>query len=173
MQLSCNKWYNIRYYQICQALFQYIPSVRYYRFMNTTTFFKRNIIKKTIARIAILNIVKKAKKPTDVVEIIEKLKHKNIKIDRVTVFRNIKLLVIKGLIHKVEFNEGKYRYESAALPHHHHLVCVKCGNVNDIESDSLHHEIEKISKKVNVTFNFQIEEHKVEFFGKCKICKKK
>ena len=86
---------------------------------------------------------------------------------------NINLLVKKKIIDKVEFNEGKYRYEIASLPHHHHLVCTSCGNVNDIESDSLHSEIDKISKIVNKNFNFKIEEHKVEFFGKCKTCKSK
>lgn len=134
--------------------------------MNTITIFK-----KTIARTAISNILNKAKKPIDAVEIIEKLKRKNIRIDRVTVYRNINLLVNKGLVCKVEFNEGKYRYESASLPHHHHIICTQCGKINDIESDSLHNEIDKISKTVCVNFNFEIKEHKVEFFGKCKTCK--
>ena len=139
--------------------------------MNATTIFKENEMKKTVARTAILDILKKAKKPIDVVEIIKKLKDKKIQIDRATVFRNISLLVNKRLVNKVEFNEGKYRYESASLPHHHHLFCTKCGNVSDIESNSLHSEIDKISKTVNKAFDFKIEEHKIEFFGKCKTCK--
>lgn len=139
--------------------------------MNTTTIFKENEMKKTIARTSILDILKRAKKPIDVGEIIGRLESIKIKIDRVTVFRNINLLVKKGLVKKVEFNEGKYRYELSSLPHHHHLVCTKCGNVSDIESISLHSEIEKMSKTVNKAFDFKIEEHKVEFFGKCKTCK--
>ena len=141
--------------------------------MNTTTIFKENEIKKTLARTAILDILKRVKKPIDVSEIIEKLKSMKIKIDRVTVFRNINLLVKKELISKVEFNEGKYRYELSSLPHHHHLVCTKCGRINDIESNPLHKEIDKISETVNKIYDFKIEEHKVEFFGKCKICKGK
>jgi len=141
--------------------------------MNTTTTFKENEIKKTLARTAILDILKRVKKPIDVSEIIERLKSMKIKIDRVTVFRNINLLVKKELISKVEFNEGKYRYELSSLPHHHHLVCTKCGRINDIESNPLHKEIDKISETVNKIYDFKIEEHKVEFFGKCKICKGK
>ena len=139
--------------------------------MNASIVFKKQDIKKTLARKAIVELLQKTKKPIDVNDIIKKLKEKQVKIDRVTVFRNVNLLVKKRLIYKVEFNEGKYRYESASLPHHHHLVCTKCGRVIDIESDSLHSEIKKITKKVNMIFNFQIEEHKVEFFGKCKTCK--
>jgi len=141
--------------------------------MNTKNIFKENKIKKTLARITILDILKKVKRPIDVVEIIVKLKRKKIHVDRVTVFRNINMLVKKGLIDKVEFNEGKYRYESSSLPHHHHIVCTNCGQTRDIKSDSLHNEIDKISKKVNNDFDFRIEKHKVEFFGKCKICKSK
>ena len=141
--------------------------------MNTTTILKENEIKKTLARTAILDILKKVRKPIDVGEIIKRLKSIKIKVDRVTVFRNINLLVKKGLVEKVEFNEGKYRYEIASLPHHHHLVCTDCGNIDDIESESLHSEIDKISKTVNKIYDFKIEEHKVEFFGKCKTCKNK
>jgi Fur family ferric uptake transcriptional regulator len=141
--------------------------------MNTTTILKKNEMKKTLARTSILDILKKIKKPIDVGEIIKRLKSMKIQVDRVTVFRNINLLVKKELVDKVEFNEGKYRYEIASLPHHHHLICTDCGNINDIESESLHKEIDKISKIVNKNFNFIIEEHKVEFFGKCKTCKDK
>lgn len=141
--------------------------------MNTTTIFKKNEIKKTLARITILDIFEKVKKPIDVGEIIQNLNKIRIKVDRVTVFRNINLLVKKGLVNKVEFNEGKYRYELASLPHHHHLVCTQCGKINDIESNPLHKEIDRISKTVNKIYDFKIKEHKVEFFGKCKTCKNK
>lgn len=135
--------------------------------------FKKEGFKKTLARTSILDILKKIKRPIDVGEIVKRLKILKIKVDRVTVFRNINLLANKKLINKVEFNEGKYRYEIASLPHHHHLVCTKCGYINDIESDSLHKEISKISNTVKKIYNFKIEEHKVEFFGKCKNCKGK
>jgi len=135
--------------------------------------FKKEGFKKTLARTSILDILKKVKRPIDVGEIVKRLKTLKIKVNRVTVFRNINLLVNKKLINKVEFNEGKYRYEIASLPHHHHLVCTKCGYINDIESDSLHKEISKISNTVKKIYNFKIEEHKVEFFGKCKSCKEK
>jgi len=141
--------------------------------MNTTTILKEKEIKKTLARTVILDILKKIKKPVSVGEIIENLNKIKIKIDRVTVFRNINLLVKKELINKVEFNEGKYRYELASLPHHHHLVCTNCGRIKSIESNPLHKEIDKISKTVNKVYDFKIEEHKVEFFGKCKTCRSK
>jgi len=141
--------------------------------MNTTAILKENKIKKTFARKIILDVLKKTKKPISVSGIIEKLKNRKIKVDRVTIFRNVNLLVKKGLISKVEFNEGKYRYELSSLPHHHHLICTICGSINDIKSNPLHKEIDKISEIVNKTYDFKIEEHKVEFFGKCKACKNK
>jgi Fur family ferric uptake transcriptional regulator len=141
--------------------------------MNTTTLFKEKEIKNTPARIAIINLLKKTKKPIDVGEIIEKLNKMKIKIDRVTVFRNINLLVEKKVIEKVEFDEGKYRYELSSLAHHHHLVCVDCKKVIDIKTDKLHEKIDDLSKQVNTQHNFVIEKHRLEFFGKCKTCKNK
>jgi len=133
----------------------------------------KNKIKITKARMTILSILKKINKPLDVSEIILKIKKAGAKINRVTVFRNVNFLVKNGLISKVELNEGKYRYEISTLPHHHHLVCKNCRKLIDIKDEDLHDQIEKISNKVNLQYHFVIEEHKVEFFGKCKDCKNK
>lgn len=140
--------------------------------MNISDIFNEKKVKKTLARKAISDLLKKIKKPLDVGEIIEKLSKKGIKVDRATVFRNINLMSKKGLINKVEFNEGKFRYESSFLPHHHHLICTKCSMIKDIKSDLLHKEIDKLSKNATNLYGFKMENHKVEFFGKCKKCKK-
>lgn len=140
--------------------------------MNASDIFKEKKVKKTLARKAISDILRKVKKPLAVSEVIRELSEKNIKIDRATVFRNINFMVKNGLINKVEFNEGKFRYESSFLPHHHHLVCTKCNMIKDIKSDFLHKEIDKLSRKASNLYGFRMENHKVEFFGKCKTCKK-
>lgn len=134
--------------------------------------FDKKGLKKTLARKSISDLLKEVKKPLATSEIIKKFNKKGIKVDRATVFRNINLMVKKGLINRVEFNEGKFRYESTFLPHHHHLICTKCSVVKDIESDLLHKEIDKLSKKATRLCGFKMESHKVEFFGKCKKCKK-
>ena len=140
--------------------------------MHSSNIFKIKKVKKTPARKAILNLFNKIKKPISSDEITGKLNQKGIKVNRTTVFRNINLMTKKGLINKVEFNEGKFRYESSFLPHHHHLICKKCKAIKDIKSDLLYNQINKLSKKVKALYGFQIEDHKIEFFGKCKNCKK-
>ena len=140
--------------------------------MNKLNVLKKTGIKKTAARTAILTLLKELKKPLSVSEIIKKLNQININVDRATIFRNINLLTKKELINKVEFNEGKFRYESSSLPHHHHLICTSCEKIKDIKSDLLHEEIEGITKLVSSLYGFVIEDHKVEFFGKCKSCRK-
>ncbi len=129
-------------------------------------------IKNTPARAAIKSIFEKTKKPLLATELIDNLEKIKIKVDRVTVFRNINVLLKNKFIKRVEFNEGKYRYELSSLPHHHHLICTSCKKIKDIKSDSLHKEIELIKKRVAKKYNFRIEDHKLEFFGSCKKCKK-
>lgn len=129
-------------------------------------------IKNTPARVAIKSVFEKNKRPLSATELIDGLKKIKIKIDRVTVFRNINVLLKNKFIKRVEFNEGKYRYELSSLPHHHHLICICCKKIKDIKSDSLHKEIELLKRRVAKKHGFKIEDHKLEFFGRCKKCKK-
>jgi len=139
--------------------------------MNVLNVLKRKEERKTSARKAILDLLEEIKKPLVVSEIIKRLNKKGIKIDRATIFRNINLMVKENLINKIELNEGKFRYESSFLPHHHHIVCTKCNMIKDIKSDFLHKEIDNLSKKASKLYGFKMEDHKVEFFGRCRECK--
>jgi len=127
-------------------------------------------LKKTPARKVIIDIVEKAHRPISAQDIIDELSRKKIPIDRVTVFRNVKTLVENDVLIKIDFGDGTARYELKSAPHHHHLVCSRCKNISDIESETLHDQIESVMKKAQKNYGFTIEEHKIEFFGKCKKC---
>ena len=72
----------------------------------------------------------------------------------------------KGLTKQIQLNEGKFRYELTSKPDHHHLICQKCGTIEDI-SDCAVGDLEKdIEKKKN----FKIVSHSLEFYGMCKDC---
>ncbi len=136
--------------------------------MNIQALLKESSLAVTPARIALLEVLQKEKKPVDVQTLIEALQNENIEVNRVTVFRIINAFVEKGIVHKLEFSEGKARYELSSLPHHHHAVCTNCGKVQDIEDC----EVEKIEKKVSENLSFSIQSHRLEFFGLCKNCSK-
>src|SRR5690606_9778898 len=80
-----------------------------------------------------------------------------------TVYRTMLLLEELGLLIKHNFEDGRNRYE---LSHpdedhdHHHLICLKCGRVSEVEEDLLGSLEDIIVKK----HGFQVINHKVKFY---------
>ncbi len=118
----------------------------------------------TPARVATMQLFESHDTPLDAQHLIDHLQ-KDLGIDRVTVFRIINAFVEKGLLRKVEFGEGKARYE-LNKGEHHHLICEQCGKIEDI-SDCNIGELEKDIKKKK---GFLVRQHSLEFFGLCKDC---
>lgn len=100
-------------------------------------------------------------KPVDAGTLVEKLK-----VNKTTVYRQIEKLVNNGVILEVEFGDGKKRYELRSLDHHHHLICNKCGKLEDIELDE-----QIVLNEVAKKSDFKVESHSLEFFGLCVDCK--
>lgn len=123
-------------------------------------------LRKTPARIAILEIFQKSSTPLDAEGIYSALETRDIKTDKVTVYRTLNTLTDFNVLRKVEFQEGKFRYELASLPHHHHLICTKCGKVEDIKECGMEDVEEKLQKRTS----FVIKQHNAEFFGVCASC---
>lgn len=128
--------------------------------------FKQHNIQATANRKVILGIFLENSRPLDTQFILDELKKKKISMDRVTVFRTINSFVKSGLLNKLEFNEGKSRYELTINRHHHHLVCTKCGRVTCIDECN----IESVENKISKENRFKITSHRVEFFGVCSTC---
>src|SRR5258708_506057 len=106
-------------------------------------------------------------KPMDAAHLVEHLQ-KDLGIDRVTVFRILNAFVGKGLITKLEFGEGKARYEVTSKEDHHHLICDNCGKIEDIADTHL----PKLESEISHKTGFLIKRHSLEFFGLCKSCQK-
>jgi Fur family ferric uptake transcriptional regulator len=123
-------------------------------------------LKVTPRRIAVLSALAQADAPLDV----EKVKKQvNTQMDTVTVYRIIEALLHAGLVKRIDFQEGKFRYE-LNQHHHHHLVCRSCEKVIPFaESQCLGISDAEIKKK----FGFQVNDHSLEIFGKCHRCSSK
>lgn len=122
-------------------------------------------IKKTPARIAIKDYLVETKIPVDVRTIISFLRSKNLDTNKVTVYRALDFFCKNGLVDRVEFGEGKFRYE-IKKGHHHHLVCTKCGKIAEVEGEFL----KQMERQVYKNKQFKVISHSLEFFGICKNC---
>ncbi|WP_068671951.1 Fur family transcriptional regulator [Oceanobacillus sp. Castelsardo] len=99
------------------------------------------------------------------------VKEKAPEIGLATVYRTLELLSELKIVDKINFGDGVSRYDlrkEGAKHFHHHLVCVECGSVEEIENDLL----EDVEKIVQRDWGFQVQDHRLTFHGICKQCQK-
>jgi Fur family ferric uptake transcriptional regulator len=94
----------------------------------------------------------------------------NGKVDRVSVYRNIEVFEKLGIAHRV-YVGWKYKIELSDdfIAHHHHLSCLNCGKIIDIEDEK---HIDDFIKEVAKRFNFKPRRHQFEVDGYCLDCQK-
>lgn len=89
-----------------------------------------------------------------------------------TVYRSLEMLDKLGFLHRIEFGDGKSRYELSTGEDshaHHHLICLTCGKVQEFGDDLM----ETLESFVSRTADFEITDHQVKFYGYCSQCRKK
>ena len=78
-----------------------------------------------------------------------------------TVYRTVKLFDEAGILDKIEFGDGRARYEDAEREHHDHLIDVNSGRVIEfVDSD-----IEKLQEKIANKLGYKLMGHKLELYG--------
>lgn len=90
-----------------------------------------------------------------------------------TVYRTVQMLSELGLIDKVNLDDGYVRYEIGMMEgekchHHHHLICLGCGEVFSFAGDML----DSLEEHIDRSMGFQVVNHEVKLFGYCKACRK-
>lgn len=87
-------------------------------------------------------------------------------VGRATVFRTLDLLVELGVLNRLHIDGRCSAYIVCADQHHHHLVCERCGAVQEI-SDA---RVERAVRAMAVESGFRAREHHLEIVGICKSC---
>jgi Fur family transcriptional regulator, ferric uptake regulator len=124
-----------------------------------------SMVKNTPARSAIMEFLSNSITPVDVEQIINYLRSQKLNTNKVTVYRILDFMLNNGIVKRLEFGEGKYRYE-IQKDHHHHLICTNCGQIDDIPGEFL----EGFDENIREVKGFLIKRHTLEFFGLCKNC---
>ena len=78
-----------------------------------------------------------------------------------TVYRSVKLFEEAGILEKLEFGDGRARYEDAEREHHDHLIDMQTGEVIEFVDK----EIELLQEKIAKRLNFKLLGHKLELYG--------
>lgn len=101
-------------------------------------------------------------------EVFEKVKTQNPNINFSTVYRNLELLCKIGVINKLNISNKISHFELAHHEHHHHVICLKCGEMKSI--DMCPYGELKVSELDEL--GFVPVNHKFEIYGYCKKCSK-
>ena len=124
--------------------------------------------KATRSRLAILEVFHGTKKPLSAQNVIDLLSRN---VDQATVYRTLKSLKEKGVITQIDLRHNHAHYELADIADHHHLICISCGKIENVE----HQNVEAMERTIlqNAKHFAEIRQHTLEFYGICKACAKK
>lgn len=123
-------------------------------------------------RIVLEILMENKEKHLSAEEVYQLSREKGYEIGLATIYRTLELLETLSLLHKMNFGDGKSRYElveEISAHHHHHLICLKCEKVIEVEDDLLH----QLEKVVESKYGFDIVDHSLQFLGYCSECKAK
>jgi Fur family ferric uptake transcriptional regulator len=101
----------------------------------------------------------------DLVDLIRKEDHR---ISRATVYRTLQWMVDAGVARKVDFGEGRFRFEhSYRQPRHFHLICKTCHRSFEFLSS----DIEGLVEEVAAARGFTASQSVVQIYGTCEECR--
>jgi Fur family ferric uptake transcriptional regulator len=101
----------------------------------------------------------------DLVDLIRKDDHR---ISRATVYRTLQWMVDAGIARKVDFGEGRFRFEhSYRQPRHFHLICKTCHRSFEFLSS----DIEGLVEEVAAARSFSASQSVVQIYGTCEECR--
>ena len=117
----------------------------------------------TSPRLLVVEEMSRAKRPFTIEELVAALPG----VGRATVFRTVRLLVDSNVVCRVVIEDGTVRYQLAASEaHHHHLVCGRCGDVEEFVDAKLDKLIEANAR----ARGFELASHAMELYGLCAKC---
>ncbi len=99
---------------------------------------------------------------------VEELHQKATKLDSnislATVYRTVNILENYGLIEKLDFADGRARYEWTHEDdeHHHHLIDVESGVIIEFFDE----ELERLKERIAARLGYKLVDHKLELYGK-------
>jgi len=120
----------------------------------------------TPQRLAVLKVLAASDGHPSVEQVYERIKPDFPMTSLATVYKTVTLLKEMDEVLELGFNGGSNRYDGNKPYPHPHLVCTKCGAIEDLEVDALN----GIPRQVAQDTGYRIVSHRLNFFGICPKC---
>ena len=115
----------------------------------------------TEQRRTIAQVLEDADDHPDVEELYARASAVDPRISLATVYRTVKLFEESGILEKLDFRDGRARYEDADRDHHDHLIDLHSGEVIEFVDE----EIEALQDKIARAYGSELKGHRRELYG--------
>ncbi len=130
---------------------------------------RRRGVRLTRQRRLLLDLIDHSGLHLDAESLYRMAKEKDPKLNRVTVYRTLKLLKESGLVDELDlahFQGDQHYYETRLKQEHAHIICLRCGRVEEFFGEELQH----VRAQVQSQFGFEIVFARTEVGGYCSHC---
>jgi Fur family transcriptional regulator, ferric uptake regulator len=118
-------------------------------------------LKMTEQRRTISRVLSDAQDHPDVEEVYRRAHALDPRISIATVYRTMRLFEEANVIDRLDFGDGRARYEESKDEHHHHLIDLNSGEVVEFKDD----ELERIKEKIAAELGYDLIGHRLELYG--------
>lgn len=118
-------------------------------------------LRMTEQRRIVARVVGDAEDHPDVEELYARAAKIDPRISLATVYRTVKLFEESGILDKLEFGDGRARYEDAERDHHDHLIDVNSGEVIEFVDP----DIEELQERIAARLGYRLIGHRLELLG--------
>ncbi len=134
-------------------------------------------LKVTVPRLKILDLFQRlssvdgvpARRHLSAEEVYKLLLEEDSDVGLATVYRVLTQFEAAGILVRHHFDEGGATYELRGGLHHDHIVCMRCGRVEEF----LDPEIEDAQRKIASRFGYEMTDHSLVLYGVCEECRQK
>lgn len=119
----------------------------------------------TAPRRAVITALSKAERALTIQELLAEARGYHPSLSLATLYRAVGLLQRLGLVRRVHLErQGCQRYFLAPPGHWHQLVCLECGRVVRFPGGE---DLQGLQEELEATTGFQVEDHLLQFYGRC------
>src|SRR5712672_1607698 len=126
-------------------------------------------VRLTRQRQILLDLIDQSGQHLDAERLYQLARLKDPKLNRVTVYRTLKLLKAGGLVDELDLmhHDGdQHYYETRLKQEHAHVICLRCGKIEEFFGEPL----QRLRKQIESHFGFQILLARTEVGGYCSHC---
>jgi Fur family ferric uptake transcriptional regulator len=118
-------------------------------------------LKMTDQRRVISRVLSEATDHPDVEQVYHRAQRIDPRISIATVYRTMKLFEEANVIERLDFGDGRARYEENREEHHHHLIDLHTGEVIEF----INEEIERMKQRIADELGYELVGHRLELYG--------